>query len=305
MKIFLTGATGYIGSSVAKRLAEQGHTVYGLFRNINLSDDLKKLGIVPVHGTLEDQELLGAYAKKADAIIHTADSDHRPAVETIINAIEGTGKTFIHTSGSSVVGDDVLGDYENPVTFNEETPFVPMDVRQERVAINQYVRAAGIFRNIRSIVIVPSMIYGDAIGLNVESDQLPVIFRKSKETGKGVFVGQGINRWSNVHISDLVDLYLLALEKAPSASYFYAENGQESYKDLAVSVSTALGFGGVVQSWKSGDALAELGDWARFALGSNSRVNAVHARRLLGWAPAGISITEWILTSGNSNRLCS
>ncbi|MGG1636068.1 hypothetical protein MHH56_18830 [Paenibacillus sp. FSL K6-3182] len=96
--------------------------------------------------------------------------------------------------------------------------------------------------------------------------------------------GKGVNRWSNVHIKDLVQLYVLALEKAPSASYFFAENGEESYGDIAKSVSEALGFGGKTISWSANEAIAELGDWARFAIASNSRVRAAHARNLLGWA---------------------
>ncbi|QNK64078.1 NAD-dependent epimerase/dehydratase family protein [Pedobacter sp. PAMC26386] len=298
MKIFLTGATGYIGSSLAKFLADKGNQVYGLYRNPAKVEELKQLGIIPVLGTLEDKELLDQYARLSDTVIHTADSDHRSAIETMLIALAGTGKTFIHTSGSSVVGDDVLGRSENSEVFEEESLFMPMDIRVERVSINNLVRITGIQTQVRTIVIVPSMIYGDSLGLDTESDQLPVIFRKSREMGKGVYLGKGINRWSNVHIADLVELYDLALEKAPSAGYFYAENGEESYFDLARYISTAMGYGGEVSSWDAEDALAELGDWARFALGSNSRVRAVHARQLLGWMPKGESVSSWIAGKG-------
>ncbi|EEI92804.1 NAD dependent epimerase/dehydratase family protein [Sphingobacterium spiritivorum ATCC 33300] len=294
MKIFLTGATGYIGSSVATHLIKQGHEVFGLVRDKGKTDNVKALGIVPAIGTLEDRELLTGYAQETDAVINTANSDHRLAVDTFIAALAGTGKTFIHTSGSSVVGDDVMGNAENPQLYNEETLFTPMDVRQERVNINNDIRIAGITKGIRSIVIVPSMIYGDCLGLNVESDQLPVVFRKSKEMNAGVYVGKGVNRWSNVHIADLVALYALTLEKAPTASYFYAENGEASYREIAVDVSKALGFGGKVISWNADEALAELGDWAKYALGSNSRVRAVHARNLLEWKPDAVSLQDWI-----------
>ncbi|MOA30719.1 hypothetical protein D3C78_1518270 [compost metagenome] len=143
-------------------------------------------------------------------------------------------------------------------------------------------------------MIVPSMIYGNALALPVESDQLPQIIRKSRELQAGVHVGKGVNRWSNVHIKDLVQLYVLALEKAPSASYFFAENGEESYGDIAKSVSKALGFGGKTISWPADEAIAELGDWARFAIASNSRVRATHARNLLAWAPKEESLLSWI-----------
>ncbi len=112
--------------------------------------------------------------------------------------------------------------------------------------------------------------------------------------GAGVYIGKGLNRWSNVHIEDLVQLYALALEKAPTASYFYAENGEASYGEIAAYVSQTLGFDGKIIFWNVDEALAELGDWAKYALGSNSRVKAVHARNLLGWKPNGISLKDWI-----------
>ena len=294
MKVFLTGASGYIGGSVAKVLIDSGHEVFGLVRNKEKARAVANFGVRPVIGTLEDQEILIANADNADAVIHTANSDHRAAVETFIETLTGTGKVFIHTSGSSVVGDDVLGESTTADIYTEETPFVPMDIREERVAINNFVRRAGIDHWVRTVVIVPSMAYGNALGLDVESDQLPVIFKKSIEYKAGVYLGAGVNRWSNVHIADLANLYLLALERAPSASYFYAENGEESYKDIAGFVSEALGYGGKIQSWLAKDAFAELGDWARFALGSNSRVRAVHARNLLGWKPSHESLADWI-----------
>jgi nucleoside-diphosphate-sugar epimerase len=294
MKVFVTGASGYIGGSVAKALIDAGHTVYGLVRNPDKMEPLKQLGIEPVLGTLEDTDILTEYAKLSDAVIHTADSDHLKAVETFIAALRGSGKPFLHTSGSSVVGDDARGDTASEQIFDEETPFVPMDIRADRVAINNLVRKAGIEDWVRGIVVVPSMIYGHALGLPVESDQLPQIIRKSRELGAGVHVGKGVNRWSNVHIKDLAQLYVLALEKAPSASYFFAESGEESYGDIAKAVSEALGFGGSTISWPADQAIAELGDWARFAIASNSRVRAAHAKNLLGWVPKEESLLSWI-----------
>jgi nucleoside-diphosphate-sugar epimerase len=79
---------------------------------------------------------------------------------------------------------------------------------------------------------------------------------------------------------------------ATAAHFFFAENGEASLKEVAASVSRALGFDGKTESWKAEDALRAEGDWARFALGSNSRVRAVNARRLLGWSPQGPSLAE-------------
>ena len=110
--------------------------------------------------------------------------------------------------------------------------------------MNRLVRAAAIEKGIRSVVICPSMIYGKGMGLQPDSDQLPKIIALSKQAGAGVYFGKGLNRYSNVHIDDLVDLYLLALEKAPGGSFFFAENGDASFKEIAEMVSRSLGFGG-------------------------------------------------------------
>jgi nucleoside-diphosphate-sugar epimerase len=186
----------------------------------------------------------------------------------------------------------VLGESENPAIYSDDTWFDPIPIRRARVAIDRFVREAGIGKGIRSIVICPTMVYGTGRGLTPDSDQIPKLTRYSRERGAGLYIGKGLNRWSNVSIDDLVSLYLLALEKAPAASFFFAENGENALKEVATSVSRALGFGGKTESWKAEEALKAEGDWARFALGSNSRVRAVNARRLLSWSPKGPSLAE-------------
>jgi uncharacterized protein YbjT (DUF2867 family) len=109
MDVFLTGASGYIGGAVAKRLIREGHTVRGLTRTPGVVDTLAAAGIAPVVGDLDDVPLLEREAKRADAVINTANSDHRGAVETLISALRGSGKILIHTSGTSVIGDDAQG----------------------------------------------------------------------------------------------------------------------------------------------------------------------------------------------------
>lgn len=293
MKIFITGASGYIGGSVAKYLADAGHEVTGLIRDPAKREALQALGITPVLGTLDDTYILTQQAQAADAVVHTADSDHRASVETFINALRGSGKPFIHTSGSSVVGDDARGAYEREAIFTDETPFEPMDIRRDRVAINQRVRNAGVELGIRAIVFCPTMIYGDALGLPTASDQLPKLLAKSRQFSAGAYMGAGVHRWSNVHIEDLAELYRLALEKAPSASLFFAENGGlRSSRSRRPSATLWVSKG--VSSWPADEAIAELGDWARFAIGSNSRVRAVNARQLLGWLPKRETIHQWL-----------
>jgi nucleoside-diphosphate-sugar epimerase len=139
------------------------------------------------------------------------------------------------------------------------------------------------------------MLYGTGRGLQKESDQIPKLCKVAKRKRSGVYVGKGVNRWSNVFIDDLVDLYLLALEKAPSGSFFFAENGEEPLWRVAETISHSLGFGGAIASWPIEEAIAEYGDWSRFAIASNSRVRATNARRLLGWSPVGPSLVAALL----------
>lgn len=294
MKIFITGVTGYIGSAVAVRMIQAGHTVYGLVRHQEKIKAVQSLGIEPVLGSLEDTDILTKYAQASDAVIHTADSNHQVAVETLIKALEGSGKPFIHTSGSGVVSDNGLVEHESSYIYDEETVFTPSAPQQDRVFLNQHVRQAGITRGVRTIVIAPSLIYGDAFDLTYTSQILSILFDKSRQMNAGVYIGEGVSRWSNVHIEDLADLYLLALNKAPSASYFYAENGENTFVELATAISTGIGHPNHIQSWKLEDATQELGLIARFFFASNSRVRAVHARHLLGWNPQGISMPAWI-----------
>jgi nucleoside-diphosphate-sugar epimerase len=135
------------------------------------------------------------------------------------------------------------------------------------------------------------MIYGSGRGLQPDSDQIPKLTALSKQIGAGVYFGKGLNRYSNVHIDDLVDLYMLAIEKAPAASFFFAENGDASFKGIAELISRSLGWGGRTQSLSVDDVTRQYGEAARYAAASNSRVSAVNARRL-GWSPKGPSLAE-------------
>ncbi|MEO8736950.1 MAG: NAD-dependent epimerase/dehydratase family protein [Edaphobacter sp.] len=293
MKFFLTGASGYIGGSVAQRLIELGHDVSGLVRSEQKAQQIQQLGIQPVIGTLADAAVLATAANLADAVIHAANSDDRASVETLLGALEGTGKLFIHVSGSSIVADEALGEYANPIAFTEDTPFEPVPNRKPRVEINHLVRSAGIDRGVRTVVICPPMIYGQGLGLQKDSDQIPKLAAFSKQAGAGVYFGKGLNRYANVFISDLVDLFVLAIEKAPAGSFFFAENGEASFKEIAELVSVKLGFGGNTQSVPVEAVVAQFGEAARYGAAGNSRVQAINARRL-GWTPKGPSLQDAI-----------
>lgn len=300
MKVFVTGATGYIGGSVSDRLVQSGYEVLGLVRSEEKATLLKDRGIEPVLGSLDNADVLTQAARRSDGVIHAASADHQGVVEVFVGALAKTGKFLIHTSGSGVANDEADGEYAPTTPITEDTYYEVIPFRQPRVKMNRYVREAGIDQGIRTVVICPAMIYGRGRGLNTESDQIPKLIALSKQAGAGVFFGKGLNRYSNVHIDDLVGLYLLAIEKAPSGSFFFAENGDASFKEIAELIATSQGLGGKTMSLGIDTLIAQFGDVGRYGVAANSFVRAANARRL-GWNPTGESLASF-LTSCTSEK---
>ncbi|WP_026735516.1 NAD-dependent epimerase/dehydratase family protein [Fischerella sp. PCC 9605] len=298
MKIFLTGATGYIGGSIATALVATGHTVIGLCRSKEKAELLKHRGIEPVIGTLSNEQLLFQAAQSADAVINAADADDSFAAEVLLRALEGSGKKVIHTSGSSIVGDRAAGEYSDRI-FHED---IPRPIRFEkigRVAIDTHV-IEGVVRGVYSVVMCPCLIYGYGTGLHTESIQVPGMIAVAKKYQAGRYIGKGENIWSTIHIDDVVSAYLLALEKAPAGSFFFLENGESSFKEIAETIHHELGFDGTAQTWTVEEAAQEWGSQAaHFAFGSNSRIRSEKAKNLLGWTPSHLSVLDWLRETSN------
>jgi nucleoside-diphosphate-sugar epimerase len=266
----------------------------GLVRQTDKASQLALRGIQPLLGTLADLAEITEAARAADAVINTANADEFLAADTLIKALAGSGKVLIHTSGTSVVSDRAAGEYSTAI-FQEDSPFDPLPERRLRVAIDRAVLAAA-QQKIRSVVIRPSLIYGRGHGLNPHSIQLPRLIELARKYKIARHVGRGLNVWSHVHIDDLVDLYLLALDAAPPGSLFYAENGEASWKAMASAVGRLLGFGAETRDWPIEEAVHEWGPSAITSYGSNSRVSALKARKMLGWAPKGRTLLDDIET---------
>jgi nucleoside-diphosphate-sugar epimerase len=293
MDVFLTGASGYIGGSVAAALLAAGHRVAGLVRSEARAAAVRARGIVPVIGTLDDAAILADAARQADAVINAANADHEPAVRALTAALAGSGKAYLHTSGSSVVGTQAGGRKLDAI-FDETTPFTPSPGRAARAALNASILAQR-DRGFRPIIICPSLIYGLGHGVTPHSMQVPWLIATARKHGVARHFGPGENIWSNVHIDDLVRLYVLALEQAPAGGFYFAENGENSMKELCEAISRMLGLGGTSEPMSLAEAAAEWGESAALnTMGSNSRVRAVAARRGLGWAPLGASVIEEI-----------
>lgn len=292
MNVFVTGAAGFIGGSIATGLVQAGHNVTGLVRSAEQADELKALGITPVIGTLDDKTLLAEQARAADAVINAASSDHRAAVEALFDALRGSNKVFLHTSGSSIVGDASGGKSSDVIYYEDNLPEPTVD-KAARVAIDNLILDAA-KDGVNSAVICNTLIYGHSLGVNRDSVQLPRLLKQARKSAVVRHVGTGQNIWSNVHIEDVVALYLLALTNNVPGTFYFVESGEASFIDMTTAMAQALNLG-QPQDWPLPDAEAEWGyEMANYGLGSNSRVRGKHARELLGWTPKRTSVVEWI-----------
>jgi nucleoside-diphosphate-sugar epimerase len=290
MRIFITGATGYIGGAVAERLIAAGHTVLGLARSQEKAKALAARGIEPVIGKLSDLDVIRCAAAASDGVVNAASAEDSPVAHALCAALEGTGKALVHTSGTSVAADRALGE-PGGVVHTEDMPLDTLPERLLRVAIDRHVLAAA-GRGVRSVVIRPSLIYGRGRGLNPFSHQVPKLAAVARDRGRPVHVGRGLAVWSNVHIDDVADLYVRALLDSPAGHVYFAANGEASWRDLAVDIGRALGLDGEPEALDIGTALEIFGISAVTSFSSNSRVSSEKARRMLGWAPKGASLEE-------------
>ena len=283
MKLFLTGATGYIGGAVAEALVKAGHAVAGLARSEEADHELRRTGITPYRGDLKIPGSLAGGVRASDGVIHTGttndgrlDSD---AVRAMLESLRGTNKPFVYTSGVWVLGN--TGDR----IADETWPLNPLALVAWRPALEQMVLAAE-KDGVRAIVLRPAIVYGRAAGV-------PGMFVQSaNETGVARYVGTGENRWPVVHVEDLAGLYVRAVEKAETGTLFHAAAGRAyRVKELAEAASFGADAGGRTESWPLEDARKTLGAFAD-ALALDQQVSSEKARSILGWNPSAIPILE-------------
>lgn len=286
MNVFLTGATGYIGSVVAEQLIAEGHSVMGLARNAAAADKLGARGIAAVAGNLHDLPALATAAGGADAVIHAASTNDagapaadRAAVETILGALRGSNKPFIYTSGYWVIGN--TGD--RPA--DEESPLHPAQLVAWRPAVEQLVLTSAA-SGVRSAVIRPVMVYGRAGGIP------GMLVDEGRTQGVVRFVGDGEQLWPMVHLEDLADLYLRLLSGAGAGTLWHAAHGDSvRLRDIALAASQGAGVSGMIKSWPLDEARKELGLFAD-ALTLSGQVSGKRAERLLGWKPSRPGVIE-------------
>jgi nucleoside-diphosphate-sugar epimerase len=281
MRVFLTGATGFIGEAIVRELRTAGHQVLGLARSAAAADKLIQLGIGAHRGDLTDIPSLAAGARACDGVIHTAfihdfsayaaaaETDRR-AVEVLVDALEGSGKPFVLTSGTALLAPGRVG--------TEEDAPAPGSAANLRAGAEVAALGAA-SRGVRSsIVRLPPTVHG--IG---DHGFVPALIDIARRTRVSAFIDDGANRWPAVHRLDAARLYRLALEEAKPGSRLHGV-AEEGVTLRAIAETIGAGLGLPVQSFTKDQALAHF-DWlAAFAAIDNPTSSAL-TREALGWIP--------------------
>ncbi len=288
MRVFLTGATGYIGSAVLESLVRAGHKVTALVREPEKAARLAARGVTTVAGEMGTPKAYVPALKDAEAAIHCAfegsprgvDKD-RQTIETLLAALAlaktdtGPPPTLIYTSGVWV-----LGNTSKPA--DEETPLDPAPHVAWRPAHEQLVLEAG-GNGIRTVVVRPGLVYGGARG--IVSDIL-----KDALNGMMRVIGPGKNRWPTVYGRDLGDLYAKLVEAPDAQGVFHAnDETDERVNDIVEAIAEHLTQRPDIRHMPLPEARRKLGTYAD-ALALDQRVRSPKAKSL-GWAPSLSSIT--------------
>jgi nucleoside-diphosphate-sugar epimerase len=292
--VFITSGTGYVGEAVAQALKAKGYNVTALSRSEESALKLKKQGIKSHRGDITKPETFLDAAKQADIVIHTAQTKDpnfgkhdAQAVEALVNALAGTNKTFVYSSGTWVLGDT----RDTVATEDQQTN--PADLVRWRPSVEKTVIDSS-KNGIRAIVLRPALVYGGDGGF------IEQIIQQTKRYGEVQHIGSGENRWTFVHVDDLADLYVLAVEKGTAGKIYHgAHDKPVRVKDLSEQIAKAHGLPGKVRSIPVEEARQGLGGLAD-ALTLDHQVDATKTKRELNWQPSRPTIHEFVVQKGRS-----
>ena len=283
MRIFVTGATGFIGSAVVSELINAGHQVLGLARSDGGAAGLIQTGAQVHRGDLSNPDSLAAGARACDGVAHLAfnhefgatsretagDMDLR-AVRAMIAVMEGSNKPLVVTTGTLLIASDrVITEVDAPLD-----PGAPRNATETAA-----LAAAG--RGVRtSVMRLPPTVHGAG-----DHGFVPALIAAARQTGAAAYVGDGANRWPAVHRLDAAHLYRLALERAAPGTRLHAV-AEEGIPMREISEAIGAGLGLPVRSVSADEAAAQL-TWIAPFVAIDNPTSSAQTREMLGWNPEG------------------
>jgi nucleoside-diphosphate-sugar epimerase len=288
MRVFVTGATGFVGTAVVRELIDAGHQVLGLARSDQGAAALTAAGAEVHRGTLEDLDSLRNGAATADGVIHTAfihdfanftaaaQTDRR-AIETLGEALAGSGRPFIITSGTGILPPGQVGTEDSELDPNAHTS--PRNA-SEGVALSFAQQGVRV-----SVMRLPPSVHGEG-----DHGFVPMLVGIARTKGIAAFVGDGTNRWAAVHRTDAARLYRLALESAPAGTRLHAVGEQGvPIRDVAEVIGRHLNLPVTAISREEADG--HFGWLAAFVSQDHPASSSV-TRKQLDWDPVGPGLIE-------------
>jgi nucleoside-diphosphate-sugar epimerase len=284
MRVFVTGAAGFIGTETTRELIANGHQVVGLARSEENVATLEKLGAKVHRGSLQDLESLKRGAREADGVIHLAfihdftkfaenGAIDKTAIEAMGDVLAGTNKPFIVTSGTGLVAPNVLVTEE---MRRDSSPHLPRVSEQAGLAYaSQGVRAMA--------VRLPQV-----HGADGKAGLISYLLELARQKGAAACVGEGTERWAAAHRSDVARLYRLALEKGAADGIYHAV-GEEGVPMRQVMEVIGRALNVPVISIRKEQAAEYYGPLAMFA-GLDMPASSVLTQQQLGWTPTGIGL---------------
>jgi nucleoside-diphosphate-sugar epimerase len=285
MKIFVTGASGHIGSAVVPELLNAGHEVIGLARSDESAEALEEKGVEVVRGSLDDLDIIASTSQRSDGVIHLAfrhdlmqSGDMQSAanidfeaVKKIGEALTGSGKPFVGVSGTLAMA---FAGLDRTATENDTLPSGPrIDSENYAIGLSE--------QNVRSSVVrLAPTVHGP---LDNSTGFVPTLIRIAREKGFAAYVDDGANRWPAVHEVDAARLFRLASEKAPAGSRLHGVGDEGiAFKEIAETIGRNLNI--PAKSITKEEAAEHFGHLSGFVVLDDPSSNEI-TRKLLDWEP--------------------